>query len=454
MSISKILIANRGEIACRVIRSAKRLGIAAVAVHSEADANALFVEMADEARLIGPPPAQQSYLNVDAILTAARETGADAIHPGYGFLAENPRFAGAVIDAGLTWIGPRPKTIEDMGNKERARDIAKAAHVPVLPGSPRFSKGDVAGVEAAAMEVGFPLLVKAAAGGGGIGMRKVDGPDGLLAQVETTQALAERSFGDGTVYLEYFIPNARHIEVQVFGFGDGGGVHLFERDCSVQRRFQKVIEEAPAAQIPERELRAMREAALSLVHHERYTGAGTIEFIYDRDTDHFYFLEMNTRIQVEHAVTEMITGVDLVAWQIELAAGTFEPPKQDDIVTKGAAVECRIYAERPEKNFLPSPGEIVRFELPAASESLRIDTGVRAGDKITPYYDPMIAKLIAKGPDRAGAMEAMLAALAKTTIEGPSTNAQFLAQVLTDPVFRDDLPSTDYVQQFRARQGM
>jgi 3-methylcrotonyl-CoA carboxylase alpha subunit len=453
MAIKKILIANRGEIACRVIKSAKRLGIATVAVYSEADAAALFVAEADEARLIGPAPAAQSYLNRDAILAAAKETGADAVHPGYGFLAENPRFAHEVIDAGLTWIGPRPKTIEDMGDKERARDIARAAQVPVLPGSPRFGKGDTAGVEAAAKEVGFPLLVKAAAGGGGIGMRRVDGPDGLLAQVETTQALAERSFGDGTVYLEYFIPNARHIEVQVFGFGDGGGVHLYERDCSVQRRFQKVVEEAPAAQIPERELRAMRDAAISLVHHERYTGAGTIEFIYDRDSDHFYFLEMNTRIQVEHAVTEMITGVDLVGWQIELAAGTFSPPKQDDIVARGAAIECRIYAERPEKNFLPSPGEITRFELPAASESLRIDTGVRAGDKITPYYDPMIAKLIACGDDRLGAIAAMLAALSETHIDGPSTNTAFLAEVLADPVFRDELPSTDYVQQFRARQG-
>ncbi len=290
MTISKILVANRGEIACRVIRSAKALGFGTVAVYSEADATALHVEMADEARLIGPPPAAGSYLNRDAILAAASDTGADAVHPGYGFLAENAGFAQAVIDAGLAWIGPRPKTIEDMGDKERARDIAGAAGVPVLSGSPRFQPGDTAGVEAAAGEVGFPLLVKAAAGGGGIGMRRVDGLDGLLAQLETTQSLALRSFGDGTVYLEHFIPNARHIEVQVFGFGDGGGVHLFERDCSVQRRFQKIVEEAPAAGISEPQLHAMREAALALVHHERYTGAGTVEFSYDRDAGQFYFL--------------------------------------------------------------------------------------------------------------------------------------------------------------------
>jgi len=451
MAIKKVLIANRGEIACRVIKSCRRLGIATVAVHSEADAHALHVEMADEAAHIGPPPAAQSYLDQKAILAAAKDFGADAVHPGYGFLAENAGFAQAVTDAGLTWIGPRPKTIEDMGDKERARDIARAAHVPVLPGSPRFGPGDIAGVEAAAEEVGFPLLVKAAAGGGGIGMRRVDEPGSLAAQVETTQSLAERSFGDGTVYLEYFIPKARHVEVQVFGFGDGTGVHLFERDCSVQRRFQKVIEEAPAAGIPERELRTMREAALSLVHHERYSGAGTVEFIYDRETDHFYFLEMNTRIQVEHAVTEMITGTDLVGWQIELAAGTLTPPTQADIEVEGAAVECRIYAERPEKNFLPSPGEITRFELPEPSENLRVDTGVRRGDKITPYYDPMIAKLIAKGDDRLGAIANMLAALSETAIEGPSTNAAFLAQVLADPVFRDDLPSTDYIETLKAR---
>ncbi|MEK9724385.1 MAG: biotin carboxylase N-terminal domain-containing protein [Rhodospirillaceae bacterium] len=445
MPIRKVLIANRGEIACRVIRTCEALGIATVAVHSDADADALHVALADDAVHIGPAPAAQSYLVHANLIDAARTSGADAVHPGYGFLAESPRFAEAVEAAGLTWIGPRAKTIEDMGDKERARDIATAAGVPVLPGSPRFPKGDLAGLADAAEAVGYPLLVKSAAGGGGIGMRRVDDAAALPAQVEATQTQAERSFGDGTVYLERFIADARHIEVQVFGFGDGGGVHLFDRDCSVQRRFQKVIEEAPAAAVPENVRQAMRDAALGMVRRERYRGAGTLEFIYDRDTEAFYFLEMNTRIQVEHAVTEMIAGVDLVAWQIELAAGTFSVPAQGDIAAAGSAIECRIYAERPEKNFLPSPGEITRFRLPPPSAALRIDTGVREGDKITPYYDPMIAKVIAGGADRTAAIDAMAAALDEIEIDGPSTNVAFLRAVCRDPHFRAQPPNTGYI---------
>ena len=446
MSINKILIANRGEIACRLIRTCKALGLATVAVYSEADGEAMHVAMADEAIPIGPAPPAKSYLVHENLLQAAQTSGAEAIHPGYGFLAENPRFAEAVEAAGLTWIGPRAKTIEDMGDKERARDIAKGSHVPVLPGSPRFPMGDLSGIEHAAEVIGYPLLVKAAAGGGGIGMRMVESAEGLLAQVESTQTQAERSFGDGTVYLESFIPNARHIEVQVFGFGDGGGVHLYDRDCSVQRRFQKIIEEAPAASIPKRECHAMRNAALELVAHGRYRGAGTVEFIYDCDTNRFYFLEMNTRIQVEHAVTEMITGIDLVAWQIALAAGSFEPPAQGDIKANGTAIECRIYAERPEKNFLPSPGEITHLRMPQATDGLRIDTGVREGDKITPYYDPMIAKLIVAGEDRGAAIEGVVAALDKTEIEGLSTNVEFLRAVFRDLIFRGSPPTTGYIE--------
>ncbi len=445
MSIKKVLIANRGEIACRIIRSCQDLGIATVAVYSEADATARHVEMADEAIEIGPPPAAKSYLNQDAVLAAARSSGADAVHPGYGFMAENPRFAEAVAAANLIWIGPRAKTIEDMGDKERARDIAKAAHVPVLPGSARFAVDELAGLAEAGKAVGYPLLVKAAAGGGGIGMRLVEDAETLGKQVETTQTLAERSFGDGTVYLEFYIPNARHIEVQVFGFGDGNGVHMFDRDCSVQRRFQKIIEEAPAANLLNATRRAMHTAALALVRHERYAGAGTVEFILNRDTGRFYFLEMNTRIQVEHAVSEMITGLDLVRWQIQLVGGDFTPPDQDDIKADGAAVECRIYAERPEKKFFPSPGEITRFDLPIACDDLRIDAGVREGDTITPFYDPMIAKLITHGTDREGALNAMLTALEQVHIEGPSSNIAYLKQVLNDKDFRVDLPSTRYV---------
>jgi 3-methylcrotonyl-CoA carboxylase alpha subunit len=447
MTISKILIANRGEIACRIIRSCRDLGIATAAIYSEADAGSLHVTLADEAFAIGPPPAAKSYLDQDAILAALKSSGADAVHPGYGFLAENARFAAAVENSGRIWIGARPKTIEDMGNKERARDIAKASGVPVLPGSPRFRPGDLAGLTAAGESVGYPLLVKAAAGGGGIGMRLVETADTLQAQVETTQALAERSFGDGTVYLERLVARARHIEVQVFGFGDGGGVHFFDRDCSVQRRFQKVIEEAPAPDVPRNLRQEMHEAALRLVAHGNYRGAGTVEFIYDGSRQAFYFLEMNTRIQVEHAASEMITGQDLVNAQIALASGNFTAPSQEDIIATGHAIECRIYAERPEKNFLPSPGNLTRFRLPDENSALRIDHGFREGDQITPYYDPMIAKVIVRGDDRKDAIERMLSALGEISVEGVSTNLTFLKQMLLDPVYRTDLPTTRYVEQ-------
>ena len=447
MTISKILIANRGEIARRIIRSCRDLGIATAAIYSEADAGSLHVTLADEAFAIGPPPAAKSYLDQDAILAALKSSGADAVHPGYGFLAENARFAAAVENSGRIWIGARPKTIEDMGDKERARDIAKASGVPVLPGSPRFRPGDLAGLTAAGESVGYPLLVKAAAGGGGIGMRLVETADTLQAQVETTQALAERSFGDGTVYLERLVARARHIEVQVFGFGDGGGVHFFDRDCSVQRRFQKVIEEAPAPDVPRNLRQEMHEAALRLVAHGNYRGAGTVEFIYDGSRQAFYFLEMNTRIQVEHAASEMITGQDLVNAQIALASGNFTAPSQEDIIATGHAIECRIYAERPEKNFLPSPGNLTRFRLPDENSALRIDHGFREGDQITPYYDPMIAKVIVRGDDRKDAIERMLSALGEISVEGVSTNLTFLKQMLLDPVYRTDLPTTRYVEQ-------
>ena len=447
MTISKILIANRGEIACRIIRSCRDLGIATAAIYSEADAGSLHVTLADEAFAIGPPPAAKSYLDQDAILAALKSSGADAVHPGYGFLAENARFAAAVENSGRIWIGARPKTIEDMGDKERARDIAKASGVPVLPGSPRFRPGDLAGLTAAGESVGYPLLVKPAAGGGGIGMRLVETADTLQAQVETTQALAERSFGDGTVYLERLVARARHIEVQVFGFGDGGGVHFFDRECSVQRRFQKVIEEAPAPDVPRNLRQEMHEAALRLVAHGNYRGAGTVEFIYDGSGQAFYFLEMNTRIQVEHAASEMITGQDLVNAQIALASGNFTAPSQEDITATGHAIECRIYAERPEKNFLPSPGNLTRFRLPDENSALRIDHGFREGDQITPYYDPMIAKVIVRGDDRKDAIERMLSALGEISVEGVSTNLTFLKQMLLDPVYRTDLPTTRYVEQ-------
>jgi 3-methylcrotonyl-CoA carboxylase alpha subunit len=445
--MQKVLVANRGEIACRVIRSCRDLGLRTVAVFSEADAGALHVEQADEAQPIGPAPAKQSYLVIDNILAAAKASGADTIHPGYGFLAENADFARRVAGAGLTWIGPSPESIDDMGDKERARQLAKAAGLPILPGSGRFAPGDLGGVEAAAQEVGFPLLVKAAAGGGGIGMRRVDRPEELRGVVEATQALAARSFGDGTVYLERLIEKARHIEIQVFGHGDGRGVHMFERECSIQRRFQKIVEESRAPNLPAAILEQMARSAVALVHQERYRGAGTIEYVLDARTNEFFFLEMNTRIQVEHPVTEMITGLDLVGLQIRLAGGEhLGALRQEAVRAEGHAIELRIYAEDPAKNFLPSPGPLKRLRLPPADRGLRIDTGVREGAQITFHYDPIIAKLIGWGTSRGEAIERLHAALAAIEIEGVRTNIPFLGRLLADPDFRAGDCFTTFIQ--------
>ncbi|MGE0310792.1 MAG: acetyl/propionyl/methylcrotonyl-CoA carboxylase subunit alpha [Lautropia sp.] len=448
----RVLVANRGEIACRVIRSCRALGFETVAVHSEADATSMHVAEAHASEAIGGASPAESYLRADAVIAAARRAGADAVHPGYGFLAENAGFAHDVEAAGLTWVGPTPKSIEDMGDKERARLLAKAAGVPVLPGSARFAPGDNAGLADAAVEVGFPLLVKAAAGGGGIGMRRVDSPEGLAASVEATQSMAQRAFGDGTVYLERFIAQARHVEVQVFGFGDGRAIHVHERDCSVQRRFQKIIEESPAPGISADTRARMYAAAVSLCHQERYRGAGTIEFVLDAETESFYFLEMNTRIQVEHPVSEMVTGLDLIAMQLLLAAGRPLPVStQADVSSRGHAIECRLYAERPAKGFLPSTGVLDRFELPALDASLRIDSGVRQGDRITHFYDPMIAKLIAHGADRAAAIERMLDALGQVHVEGVETNLAFLRRAIAHPAFRAGGVTTSYVDAHKAQ---
>jgi 3-methylcrotonyl-CoA carboxylase alpha subunit len=443
-----VLIANRGEIACRIIRSCKALGLGTVAIHSEADARALHVELADAAYPVGPAPAKQSYLSVPAILAAAEASGADAVHPGYGFLAENSGFARAVANAGLTWIGPDPDSIDDMGDKERARLLARAAGVPVLPGSARFAARELQGLDAAAREVGFPLLVKASAGGGGIGMRRVDGPQDLSKVAEATQTLAEKSFGDGAIYLERLVPKARHIEIQVFGFGDGRAVHLFERECSIQRRFQKIVEETPAPRLDPATVATMGEAAVALCRQERYRGAGTVEFVVDAETGAFYFLEMNTRIQVEHPVTEMTTGLDLVALQIRLAAGeTLEELTHDAIRRTGHAIECRLYAENPAMNFLPSPGTLKQFRLPPPDRGLRIDSGVREGDAITFHYDPMIAKLIAWAESRDAAIARMRACLGELKVEGVATNAAFLARVLGHPAFRAGDVHTGFVAE-------
>ena len=449
--MQKVLIANRGEIACRVMRSCRALGLKAVAVYSKADAGALHVSQADESQAIGPAPAKQSYLVIDNILAAAKATAADAVHPGYGFLAENSDFAKAVARAGLTWIGPTPESIDDMGDKERARLLARAAGVPILPGSARFAPGDLAGLDEAGRTVGFPLLVKASAGGGGIGMRRVGKPEDLEKTVEATQALAERSFGDGTIYLEHLVARARHIEIQVFGLGDGRAVHMYERECSVQRRFQKIIEETPSPGIAAGTRAAMADAAVALVKQERYRGAGTIEFVVDAESGAYYFLEMNTRIQVEHPVTEMTLGLDLVVLQIRLARGDdLSSLTQESISPRGHSIECRLYAENPAMNFLPSPGPLKRFQLPNESDGLRIDTGVREGDQITFHYDPMIAKIASHGRDRNEAITRMLAALGGVQVEGVKTNAAFLGRVIDHPAFRAGETHTGFVAEHGA----
>jgi len=449
--MKRILIANRGEIACRIIASAKRLGLETMAVYSEADAGALHTSFADHSVSIGPAKVTESYLRGDRIIEAAKHSGADAIHPGYGLLAENAAFATAVEEAGLTWIGPAAKSIEDMGDKERARLLAKAAGVPILPGSPRFAPGDLAGIEQAADEVGYPLLVKAAAGGGGIGMRLVETPGQLRPVVEATQGMAARSFVDGTVYLERYIRNARHVEIQIFGFGDGRAVHLFERECSVQRRFQKIIEESPSPGLTPETRARMVDAAAALARTERYRGAGTVEFVVDGDSGAFYFLEMNTRIQVEHPVTEMITGLDLVGLQIRLARGDdLTELAQETIQASGHAIECRIYAENPAKMFLPSPGRLERLRFPALHNGIRVDSGFREGDVITPYYDPMIAKLIVHGTGRSSAIDIMAAALDEMDIEGIITNVAFLSRVVKHPAFRHGETTTDFVDRYKA----
>lgn len=422
-----------------------------VAVYSEPDAAALHVELADERVALGGSSALESYLRVERLLEAAAQTGADAIHPGYGFLAENAAFARAVAAAGLAWVGPTPDSIDDMGDKERARLLARAAGLPVLPGSARFGPGDLAGLEAAAAEVGFPMLVKASAGGGGIGMRRVDRVEDLVAAVEATQGMAQRAFGDGTVYLERFVANARHVEVQVFGFGDGEAIHVHERDCSLQRRFQKIVEESPAPGLPAEVREAMCAAAVALCRQERYRGAGTVEFVVDADRFEFYFLEMNTRIQVEHPVSEMNTGLDLVGMQLQLAAGQAPQARaQSEVVARGHAIECRLYAERPAKGFLPSTGTLQTLRLPEPDATLRVDSGVREGDKVTHFYDPMIAKLIAHGDDRDGAIDRMLRALRAIEVAGVETNRDFLVRAIDHPAFRRGEVSTRFVDVHKA----
>ncbi|MBK4739193.1 acetyl/propionyl/methylcrotonyl-CoA carboxylase subunit alpha [Noviherbaspirillum pedocola] len=430
---TKILIANRGEIACRVIKTARRLGIATVAVYSEADVNARHVRLADEAVLIGGAEARDSYLKTERILKAARETGAQAIHPGYGFLSENADFAEACLQAGLVFIGPPTSAIRAMGSKSAAKSLMEKAGVPLTPGY-HGDQQDADFLAAQAERIGYPVLIKAAAGGGGKGMRRVDQPQDFAASLTSCKREAINAFGDDHVLVEKYVLKPRHIEIQVFADSAGNYVYLFERDCSVQRRHQKVLEEAPAPGMTPERRAAMGKAAVDAAKAVGYVGAGTVEFIANQDGS-FYFMEMNTRLQVEHPVTEMITGLDLVEWQLRVAAGEPLPLTQEQLTIQGHAIEARIYAEDPEKGFLPSTGRLVHLAPPADSDHVRIDTGVEQGDEITPFYDPMIAKLIVWDHSREQALARLRKALTQYRIVGVANNTEFLARLVTCPSF-------------------
>lgn len=432
---TKILIANRGEIACRVIDTCNRLGIATVAVYSDADRSARHVAMASEAVHIGAAPVADSYLQGARIIQAAQETGAQAIHPGYGFLSENPEFAEAVAAAGLAFIGPSGDAIRAMGLKDAAKALMVQAGVPVVPGYHGADQDDALLAREAA-KIGYPVLIKAVAGGGGKGMRLVETADAFQAMLESARSEAKTAFGNDAVLVEKFVTNPRHIEIQVFGDSHGQAVHLFERDCSLQRRHQKVIEEAPAPDMTEDVRAAMGAAAVKAAKAIEYCGAGTVEFIVDGSgplrTDGFWFMEMNTRLQVEHPVTEAITGQDLVEWQLRVASGEPLPKAQDELVINGWAFEARLYAEDVPKGFLPATGTLTHLKFPA---SARAETGVRAGDSITPYYDPMIAKLVVHGPNREQALQALRHALDHTEVSGAVTNLQFLSKLASHTAF-------------------
>ncbi|MCV9906322.1 acetyl/propionyl/methylcrotonyl-CoA carboxylase subunit alpha [Brucella sp. HL-2] len=432
----KILIANRGEIACRVIRTARKMGIITVAIYSDADTNALHVEMADEAVHVGPAPSAQSYLNIQAIIKAAMDTGAEAIHPGYGFLSENAGFVDAVEAAGLVFIGPSAKAIRAMGLKDAAKAQMEKAGVPVVPGY-HGDNQDGAFLKNKADAITYPVLIKARAGGGGKGMRRVDQGADFATALESARREAQASFGDDAVLVEKYMTKPRHIEVQVFGDSFGNAVHLFERDCSLQRRHQKVIEEAPAPCMTEEMRAAMGEAAVKAAQAIGYSGAGTVEFIADVSeglrADRFFFMEMNTRLQVEHPVTEAITGLDLVEWQLRVASGEALPKRQDELTINGWAFEARLYAEDPARDFLPATGKLALFAPP---ENARVDSGVRTGDTITPFYDPMIAKIITHGATRDEALNRLDIALGKTRIAGLVTNRQFLSDLCKLEAFR------------------
>ena len=443
INIKKVLIANRGEIAVRIIRACRELGIETVAIYSDADRESLHVRQAKEAYHIGAPPPRESYLNIEKILDVAKRANVDAIHPGFGFLSERVEFAQAVINAGLVWVGPPPDAIRVMGNKETARETMKAAGVRVIPGTePGISDDEM--VKIANEKIGFPLMVKAAAGGGGKGMRIVRDPKALPSAIDNARREAESAFGDGTVYLEKLIEGARHIEFQVLADHAGNTIHLFERECSIQRRHQKLVEEAPSVIMDEALRRNMGEMAVQAAKAVNYVGAGTIECLVGKDKD-YYFLEMNTRIQVEHPITEMITGVDLVREQIRVARGRRLSIKQEDLTISGHAIECRINAEDPYNNFMPSVGSVSTYVTPSGP-GVRLDSGIYEGYEVTPYYDPMLAKLICWGETRAEAIIRMRRALDEYKIMGLKTNIPFHQHLMNSQRFLAGRYDTEFVE--------
>ena len=445
--MKRILIANRGEIACRIIDSCKKLNLHSIAVYSDVDRNSKHVRKADESIHIGGSKAQESYLSMDRIIDAAKKLNVDAIHPGYGFMAENAEFAQKIINSGIIWIGPTPSTILSMGNKDIARELAIKNDLPICPGL-KNDELDSEDLEDKCNKIGFPILIKASAGGGGIGMQIANNYEQLVQSIEKTKNLAQKAFGNSDIFLEKFISNARHIEIQVFGLGDKKALHFFERDCSIQRRFQKIIEESPAIKIEKSIIDKMAESAVNFVTNQKYEGAGTVEFIYDIDDKKFYFLEMNTRIQVEHPVTEAVTDFDLVAMQIKFALNIdISSVVQNTINKSGHAIECRLYAEDPTKNFLPSPGKITRLKIPKTdSNNIRLDIGVDEGDEISFYYDPMIAKIISKADTRIDSINNMIQYLDKLEIEGINTNKSFLISVLQNKNFEEAEYNTKFIE--------